>query len=180
MAFVNDFGIDAAGVFIDIDSIIKAYTTAQEAEGITPTFEENVDILKDKRKEYEIPQEQEQTKKRQGGWFCGIFNMEIDDFDDEDGDGIYICEYCDKLGYHQKYRPEICDTCQACDSCSQYESGECSGCSFSIYRDGEYYRDKIPESELMTENDMKLFQQLESDAPCERFNRISGIVTKQR
>lgn len=178
MAFVHDFGMDAAGNFINIDKLVEAFSSAQEAEGITKTFEENENVIKSVKTSNNITQTLQHTQKK-GGWFCGVFMTEDDDFDD-DGDGIYVCEYCDKLGYHQKYRPEICDSCRVCDSCNQYENGECSGCSYSIYRDGEYYRDKISESELMSDKDIELFQMLESDLPCERFKRKNGVVTKQR
>lgn len=180
MAFVHDFGMDAAGVYTNIDKLIDAFNSAQEAEGIKKTFaeDENVGKSVSKRSDNNI-QLPEQTKKK-GGWFCGVFMTEDDDFDDDDENGIYVCEYCDKLGYHQKYRPEICDSCRACDTCNQYEIGDCSGCSYSIYRDGEYYRDKISESELMSDKDIELFQIIESEEICERFKRKNGVVTKQR
>lgn len=39
---------------------------------------------------------------------------------------------------------------------------ECSGCSYSIYRDGTYYRDRISAEELMESEDTKIFKELES------------------
>lgn len=179
MGFVHDFGMDAAGMFTNIDKIVEAFDSAREAEGIPPMFEENVEVAK-KVKMKETNDEPDKNQKK-GGWFQGVFGLEEDFDDEDDGDGIYVCEYCDLLGYHQKYRPEICDTCRMCETCAEYEDGDCSGCTYSVYRDGQYYRDKIPESELMTSHDIDLFQELKSSTvPCKRFERIHGLVTKQR
>ena len=81
---------------------------------------------------------------------------------------------CDKLGYSGSYVPEVCDTCKACAGCAEYEMDECSGCSYSVYRDGEYYHEKLPESELISDHDAQLFKELENANSC-RLTRCDGV-----
>lgn len=81
---------------------------------------------------------------------------------EEDDSEVYICEFCTALGYGKKYKPDLCDNCIQCESCSQYLD-ECSGCGYSRWRDGTYYRDKLPEEELFSQEDLDIFRSIELD-----------------
>ena len=177
MGFVHNFGEDTAGLFVNIDKVISAFTTAQIASGIKPTFEE----ADPNRKKSSTENNNEEPKKGSGrcGWFAGKFQVGYDE-EEEDDNKDYICEYCDRLGYHQKYRPEICDSCHICESCNEYDNNECSGCSFSVYRDGQYYRDKISEDELLSSHDKELLSHLQEDNDYDRYQRHYTILSHRR
>lgn len=89
----------------------------------------------------------------------GTFEVIIDD----DDDGLYICEYCNKLGYRQKFIQAICDSCDDCTECSQRLHDECSGCSYSRHRTGVCYSQQLSESELLTADDIEKFKDVESN-----------------
>lgn len=77
------------------------------------------------------------------GRFKDFMSPEIEDLE---GDGVYVCEYCMTLGYKKEYTPYLCDTCTNCEGCNEFESGDCSGCSFSTYRTGRLYSDELRDS----------------------------------
>ena len=165
--------------FINIDDILRVFSSAEKAEGLPETFKQ---VVPDKEEKPKCDKRESDTKtdipkeKKLTPFACGNFDMSLDGSDsiDEDDDGIYVCDMCDRLGYSGKYIPEICDTCKACAACNEYDEGECSGCSYSIYRDGEYYHEKLPESELINEHDRELFNSLER--PCTtRMKRCDGV-----
>lgn len=83
-------------------------------------------------------------------------------WDVEDDDGIYMCETCSSIRDGQ-YDPETCDQCTACENCTEYINGECDGCSFSIYRDGKYYRSKLDQEDLLDDEDKKLLDELNTE-----------------
>lgn len=173
---------DNARMFINIDDILQAFSSAERAEGLPETFKQIVSDKPTKSKcdkckaeKCEVEFEEKITEKKKTPFACGNFDMSLDgaDIDDEDDD-IYVCDMCDKLGYSGKYIPEICDTCKACAGCNEYDDGECSGCSYSVYRDGEYYHDKLPESELISAEDIQLFNDLER-MHSRRMQRQDGV-----
>lgn len=162
-------GIDLTNNFLNIDKLCDVLVTTQKSNGEEISF-------KERTYDDEEP-EKPKTSKESECHGCGkpchkendnptrnrfIGLLEDDDDDDDDEDDFYLCEYCDSLGYRQKYDASRCDSCSVCESCTEYEEGECSGCSYSIYRDGTYYRDRISAEELMESEDTKIFRELES------------------
>lgn len=186
MGRIQSYGNDTAGIFTDIDKVLDAFTQAEKAEGVEPTFEEadiKLNGTKDRTSQCDSKTCDKRMcleKKKKSAWFSGNFDLSLQDYDDDDEDEeqSYICEYCDALGYHQKYKPELCDTCSLCEQCSEYIDESCSGCSYSIYRDGEYYRDKMSESELLPETDLELFQDLNTNH-CKRLERTQSIFHRR-
>ena len=174
----RDYRSDSSRSFINIDNLLRVFSSAEKSAGLPETFKEikmdEPDTPKKcqtcQSKECETPKEKKLTP-----FACGNFDMSLTgmDFEDED-DGLYVCDMCDRLGYSGKYIPEICDTCKACAGCNEYTEEECSGCSYSIYRDGEYYHDKLPESELISDKDLQLFEDLNKTHP-RRMKRNDGV-----
>lgn len=76
------------------------------------------------------------------GLFGEDASEEVEIENDED-DGVYICGYCNDIGYKKEYKSYICDTCHACENCSEFESGDCDGCTYSMYRTGEFYSKEL-------------------------------------
>ena len=151
--------------FINIDVLCDVLTNAQKEAGIKPTFK-----LKEK---YAVENESENTKvdkeekeeKHKCDGSCNKCNesklpfhelLGIYEDDDDDEDDFYLCEYCSSLGYKKNYDQSVCDQCTVCLSCNQYDS-ECSGCSYSRFRDGEYYSNKLTDEELLSESDLSIF-----------------------
>lgn len=77
------------------------------------------------------------------GLFGEDASDEVDIDDDDEEDGVYICGYCNDIGFKKEYKSYICDTCHACETCSEFESGDCDGCSYSMYRTGEFYSKEL-------------------------------------
>ncbi len=73
---------------------------------------------------------------------------------------IYLCEWCNKLGYQKKYNPEYCDTCDMCATCDEYEAYECSGCSYSRYRTGKLYSERVPIDDILNNEDRATFMEV--------------------
>ena len=172
--FQSGSAIDITNNFLNIDKLCDVLVTTQKSNGESTsfrqkTFDDDEEPQKPKTsKEHEChgcgkscQKEDDPTRNR----FIGL--LESDDYDDDDEDDFYLCEYCDALGYRQKYDASRCDMCSVCESCAEYEEGECSGCSYSIYRDGSYYRDRINADELMESDDTKIFKELESGSVSE-------------
>lgn len=173
-------GIDITHNFLNIDSLCDVLVTTQKSNGETTsfrqkTYDEDDEPQKPKTsKEHDCHacgkscrKEEEDNPNRNR--FIGLLE---DDDDEDDEDDFYLCEYCDSLGYRQKYDASRCDTCSVCESCDEYEEGECSGCSYSIYRDGSYYRDRVNADDLMESDDTKIFKELDSgDVSEKRFDR---------
>lgn len=160
-------GVDLTGNFLNIDKLCDVLVTTQKSSGQETSFREKT------YDDDEGPETPKQSKEHECHG-CGSCQKEDtpnrnrfiglleDDEEDEDEDDFYLCEYCDSLGYRQKYDASRCDMCTVCESCDEYDEGTCSGCSYSIYRDGTYYRDRISADELMESEDTKIFKELES------------------
>ena len=189
-------GVDFSNNFINIDTLIDVLSAAQKSEGVTPTFQlslidqqgnktrhvDNTEVTVDK-------EEKKSTcngckapcgKSKQGpddfDWNILMSPLGSSDYDDEDDGEPYICEFCDSLGYNQKYKPDICDKCSVCESCEQYEN-ECDGCEFSVYRDGRFYRDKLSESELLDGQDLDSLNEM-NEVSKERFDSKGFSVSR--
>lgn len=174
----NGGGIDLTQNFLNIDKLCDVLVTTQKTNGGTTSF---------RQKTYDEDDEPEKpkTSKEHDCHGCGkpchqednpnknrFIGLLEDDEEDDDEDDFYLCEYCDSLGYRRKYDASRCDSCSVCESCEEYEEGECSGCSYSIYRDGSYYRDRINANDLMESDDVKIFEELDSgNISNERFDR---------
>ena len=81
-------------------------------------------------------------KKNESNIARGIFVYSEDDLID-DSDEEYVCEYCMRIGYDDKYRPEECDVCDQCEECREYQNGECDGCKYSPIYNGSTYGEVI-------------------------------------
>lgn len=177
--------------FTNIDTLLDAVTKMQESEGIETTFKEigtkaeTDDSIKETNKQScshncktcgsNCNTEQEPKEKKTG--FLKPFSTFVDD--DTDDAEPYICEYCETPGYNRRYKPEICDTCTQCEACTEYVNGECSGCEYSVIRDGMYYRDKLPESAFIEEDELSVLNNLKyGQVGGERFTRGSFSVLK--
>lgn len=165
--FNNSTITDLANNFINIDTLCDVLTTTQKTIGVKTIFESTDEFSQPVQKvdeENVEPMDRESVMKMlnpTGDWLdCNInYYDSDDDYEDEDDNEPFVCDLCDALGYGLKYRPEICDKCRKCETCMEYVHDECSGCEYSIYRDGKYYRDKLPESELIDEDDIDTMEQ---------------------
>lgn len=108
----------------------------------------------------------------------GVFVYNEDDLIEE-SDEMYICEYCTKIGYAGKYRPEICDVCEDCDTCTEYMSGECDGCGYSVPYNGGYSYGEAnnEENNSMCPEDENLFGDLNGDRPDYEVKYSDGRFT---
>lgn len=160
--------------FINIDTLCDVLTNTQNEEGIKPIFE-----LKDKyktaEKKEETPKEDKKPEVKKECplpekymKYAALIGYDSDEDDDEDD--LYVCELCDSLGSCQKYDACVCDSCTCCESCDQYLNDECSGCSYSVYRDGTYYRDKVSESEILNPQDLEAFDLIKSGVSRKRLS----------
>ena len=188
----HEYDNDLISNFINIDTLADVLTVAQEMEGIEPTFKvAKVDDNGNKtRKAVECKETKHdkckachasKPKDKTGDIDSIDWDLVASPFDytsdDEDDDTDYICEYCDSLGYTQKYIPDVCDRCSVCESCTEYQT-DCDGCSFSVFRDGHYYRDKLSESDLVDVDDLDKFNEIE-ECNKERLERKSFSVSRR-
>lgn len=174
--------MDVSRAFINIDVLCDAYTKVQKDMGKQPTF-------KEKESQEEIEEETPKTcdrcnkscenkntdKKKIDFSIHGLYA----DAPDDEEDSEYICEWCDALGYKRKYKPEVCDNCSRCESCQEYDDEECSGCSYSRFRDGSYYRDKLSDEDLFSKEDLDILGEIKLDKKGgQRFESDRFSVTK--
>lgn len=94
--------------------------------------------------------------------------------DDEDDDDEYICDYCNRIGYGLKYSPDICDECNECESCGKYAREECDGCSYSIWRDGKRYGDKLSMEDTLSEYDIAIINELSDELREPKYERLTS------
>lgn len=161
--------VDFTNNWINIDNLCDVLVATQTESGGEVTFESRYDNNHDchtcKSKCHNGSTKPVEDGKNP---FIGLIEGGYDDDDDEDD--FYLCEYCDALGYRQKYDSTRCDTCTMCESCAEFDNDECSGCSYSIYRDGTYYRERASDDELLEGDDAAIFKQLQdNDITIERF-----------
>ena len=159
---------DYSQAFINMDTMCQVYSTTQETLGKKPTFIEKnkPEVVESKPEEtHKCGAEckkpcQNKSDKTFDLTFTGVFS---ENYSDSEEDEDYICDFCNALGYGRKYRPEICDNCTQCQSCAEYEEEECSGCSYSVFRDGSYYRDKLTDEQLFSGNDLDILKTVKLD-----------------
>lgn len=166
--------IDYSRNYFNIDKMIEVFNDTQISVGQKPSFERKDDHP------YNIKSKEKQTEQKHDCSKCNkecykinepitltnppkLHEFEVDDSDPfGDDDEVYTCDYCSALGYTNDYSPETCNTCRKCETCELYGNGECEGCGYSVYVDGKYYSEKIPESELFNEDELKKFEALDT------------------
>jgi len=92
----------------------------------------------------------------------GIFVYNDEDLID-DSDEPYVCEYCVKVGFDSKYKPEECDVCEDCESCRDRINGLCDGCEYSITFNGTTYGslDDADVDVTIREEDQRVFDEID-------------------
>lgn len=103
----------------------------------------------------------------------GVFVYSEEDLcDDDDDDGLYICEYCTQIGYDGAYKPECCDICDSCEDCREYRNNECDGCGYSRTYNGTSYGLTGEQSVVDTMNteDTMIYDELDRDIPDEKVH----------
>ena len=164
--------------FINIDVLCDVLSSAQEEVGVEPTFKLKEKYAHINESNTEKVEKKEKEEKHKCNNSCDKCSSRIPfqellgvyDDDEDDDDDFYLCEYCSSLGYKKSYDQSRCDQCSVCLSCNQYDT-ECSGCSYSKYRDGEYYSSKLTENELLSESDLSTFNKVENrEVDKERLN----------
>ena len=168
--------IDYSRNYFNIDKMIEVFNDTQISVGQKPSFERKDDHP------YNIKSKEKQTEQKHDCSKCNkecykinepitltnppkLHEFEVDDgvpFGDDE-DEVYTCDFCPSLGYTNEYLPEVCNTCRRCEPCELYENGDCEGCGYSVYVDGKYYSEKIPESELFNEDELKKFDSLNTE-----------------
>lgn len=180
-------GNDYSSQFINIDTLIDVLCRTQEKLGEPLMFKEiGGCVEKQSISQTESVENENQYchhKKKMSALRSGDFSMTMRvNIDDDDDDDDYICDFCAALGYSRKYKPEICDVCKTCESCPQYEDEDCSGCSYSIYRDGTFYRDKLSDDQLFSQEDLRIINSIKpptGNCAGKRFES-EGMFTVRR
>ncbi|MCM1220944.1 MAG: hypothetical protein NC548_41305 [Lachnospiraceae bacterium] len=106
----------------------------------------------------------------------GVFVFDEEDlYDDEESEEPYVCEYCNKIGYDNAYKPELCDICDDCADCREYVAGECDGCGYSRTYNGTSYGLTTEQTVVDTMNpeDSKIYNELDEQIPDEVIHRPS-------
>lgn len=106
----------------------------------------------------------------------GIFVYDENDLLD-DSDELYICEMCMSVGFDQKYRPEVCDSCEECLSCSDYLRGDCDGCGYSTVYNGGRYGTVQNVAVERNEEDERLLAEIDNDLDDSKVHYPSGHFT---
>jgi hypothetical protein len=108
----------------------------------------------------------------------GVFVYNEQDLIDDSDEG-YICEYCNKIKYDNRYLPEVCDICDDCETCMEYRNGQCDGCEYSQIYNGMSYSAASGEnsSGSMREEDQELFEEIDSDSPDYEVHYPTGNFT---
>lgn len=159
----------ASSNFIDIDTLVSVYTETQKMLGVPPIFKEGTKQMAEENKEedktcnHECTTCKKSKKTKPEGFDFKMQGISVDDEYDSDEDDFFVCDICTALGYRRQYKPDICDSCKRCESCRMYLDDDCSGCSYSTYRDGEFYRNKLSDSELFSEYDLEVFESMKLD-----------------
>lgn len=183
---------------IDIDSLLDIVCSAQEEANRPVTLKEakyNMMGLKIKSDEaYKDDEGKGCSPTKCGGCSskCGTSNTRDEEYniwdpankyrDDDDEDDEYICDYCNRIGYSLKYSPDICDECNACETCGKYEREDCDGCSYSVWRDGVRYGDKLSMEDTLSQYDIDVINDLSNelrDPKSERL-RSTGFTIRKK
>lgn len=184
---------------IDIDSLLDIVCSAQKDADQPVTLKEakyNMMGLKVKNDEaYEEKEETTGCKSGCGGCpsKCGSSKKERDEDyniwdpankykDDEDDDDEYVCDYCNRIGYGLKYSPDICDECNECESCGKFAREECDGCSYSIWRDGKRYGDKLSMEDVLSDYDISVINELSDELREPKIGRLpsTGFTVRKK
>ena len=167
--------VDYSKNYFNIDKMIEIFNETQVSVGQQPTFARKDDApsnikieKKEQPKQCNCSKCDKECHKNNDPITLTnppkLHEFEVDDEDPfGDDDDVYTCDFCSALGYDNAYTPEVCNSCRKCESCEQYATGECEGCGYSVYVDGKYYSEKIPESELFNEDELKKFDSLNDE-----------------
>lgn len=180
---------DLTGHQVDIDKVIDTYLIVQKEHGNEKIVELKEKDFEDiignnngtcdskkcstckshcKSNQHEDSSEAQENK---------VTNLMAGKFvDDEDEDDLYVCEYCTAIGYSEKYQSDLCDDCTCCETCSEYIDGDCDGCSYSVFRDGEYYYTKLGIEQLLCAEDLDIINSIGEEKVLQRFNPSSFTV----
>lgn len=183
MLFNRQFALpmDYTKNYINIDTLCDALSTTEEDLGIDKTFELKKEHQKaSSDRNHNCSSDCNKCKKGNDVFkdhpYGALMKSLVGGYDDDEDD-FYMCEMCTGLtGYKKKYNPVICDACTLCETCDQYLHEECSGCSYSTYRDGTYYRDKVDESEILDQDELDAIKDIQGEyvskrrLPMERFS----------
>lgn len=179
---------DFSQSFFNIDMVANMFVETQKTLGQTPIFKESERSLAMKTHPLETTNVKYKPKEKvdencdscvkscSKHRFLSTFDESDDEFISDD-DELYLCEYCSSLGYNKKYMPETCDTCTKCECCAEYEDGDCDGCGYSTALDGRYYREKIAESELFSDDELEKFRSIDPDKKEQEPFMMKGYFT---
>lgn len=108
----------------------------------------------------------------------GVFVYNEEDLEDDSDEG-YICEYCTKIKFDNRYLPEVCDICDDCETCMEYRNGQCDGCEYSQIYNGMSYSSASGESssDNMKPEDVALFEEINSGVPDYEVHYPTGKFT---
>lgn len=166
-------GNDLTDHFWNIDTILGAIAEEEVARGLEPSVELAVydcysgekyrrfqKRTEEEEERYQISKGQMPEPKKE----APISQDGAKEWEDaHKEEGIYLCEWCTKLGHRQKYNSEVCDSCHMCAECSQYEQYECSGCSYSRYRTGTPYCERLRASDVLSKEDYMIFGEIKDE-----------------
>ena len=170
-------GFNFTNSMINIDSVMDSIVAAQKAAGEEPTMEiAVVDRFTGKKyrrfqKRSAKEEESYQESKRMLSTMTRPEEPKISPDgevkEEDENDGLYICEYCTKLKCPlgqvvPKYDSSICDNCTECAECVEFAEYECSGCSYSRYREGVPYSELVSADKVLTDHDMETFKEIDN------------------
>lgn len=157
--------VDITSTIYNIDDFMDKLVETQRAHGQEPTIDLAVRNLytgkRYKRFQKLSPEEQEEFEFARTGSIVNQTEGLSEDGDDPN-EGIYVCEYCAKLKCKHgmdipKYDPTICDDCHECEECPEFSDYTCSGCSYSIFREGVPYGETLHSADILSDHDRRIF-----------------------
>ena len=166
---------DFSSSMINIDTVMDSIVAAQKQAGKEPTLE--IAVIdrytgKKYRRFQKRSKEEEEAYQNSKAVFVDkrdsgpAISPEGDVKEEDDNDGLYICEYCSHLkcplgSTVPKYDSSICDSCTECAECVEFAEYECSGCSYSRYREGVPYSELVSADKILSAHDMDVFEKIE-------------------
>lgn len=174
---------DMSGHLINIDTILDSIVDAEKEHGQEPSVElavyDRSTGNKYRRFQKRSPEEEEAMERSRKANNPERETTKIS----RDGtpvhdpeDDLYICEYCGKLRTplgkkYPKYDMVVCDSCQECLGCVEFAEYECSGCSYSRFREGVPYSELVSLNDTLSEHDMQVIMEVEEVLEMSREQR---------
>lgn len=158
--------VDLSQTIYNIDDFMDRLVETQKAHGQEPTIDLAVRNLytgqRYKKFQKLSPEEQEEYEYAKSGSIASMDPDRISEDGDDPMEGIYVCEYCAKLKCKHgmdipRYDPSVCDECRECEECPEFSEYLCSGCSYSIFREGVPYGETLNSSDVLSDHDRKIF-----------------------